>query len=159
MNVMCTGHLGASFHTSICSAAATLHASRASAQLWEAGSHHNSVLLQGFAYVKYNNSISAASAVERYNGFELPAGSGLRLKVTSAAALSTCLSSLCQFAQPCSAVLHPSTSYQLSQITRSSSWEKDFALSSQRAWGWHVSAEGSTLSGEQEFMRAIPACR
>lgn len=41
------------------------------------------LLLQGFAYVKYNNSISAASAVERYNGFELPAGSGLRLKVGS----------------------------------------------------------------------------
>lgn len=39
------------------------------------------LLLQGFAYVKYNNSISAASAVERYNSFELPAGSGLRLKV------------------------------------------------------------------------------
>ena len=44
------------------------------------------LLLQGFAYVKYNNSISAASAVERYNGFELPAGSGLRLKVSSAVA-------------------------------------------------------------------------
>ena len=38
--------------------------------------------LQGFAYVKYNNSISAASAVERYNGFELPTGSGLRLKAS-----------------------------------------------------------------------------
>ena len=40
-------------------------------------------MLQGFAYVRYNNPISAASAVERYNGFELPAGSGLRLKVSS----------------------------------------------------------------------------
>lgn len=38
--------------------------------------------LQGFAYVKYNNSISAASAVERYNSFELPTGSGLRLKAS-----------------------------------------------------------------------------
>ena len=38
--------------------------------------------LQGFAYVRFNNPISAASAVERYNGFELPAGSGLRLKVS-----------------------------------------------------------------------------
>ena len=47
-------------------------------------------LVQGFAYVKYNNSISAASAVERYNGFELPAGSGLRLKVR--ALLHCCMS-------------------------------------------------------------------
>ena len=69
----------------------------------ESGSHVLQgicLLLQGFAYVKYNNSISAASAVERYNGFELPAGSGLRLKVRSAAALTPHLSRLCRCLPP-----------------------------------------------------------
>lgn len=52
-------------------------------------------MLQGFAYVRYNNPISAASAVERYNGFELPAGSGLRLKVTSIHCMSdSCLAQI-----------------------------------------------------------------